>query len=775
MSDQRPPVDADGPKELRPAERSFLNPYGFVPIPDRDGLPEPLRDGPPAGHDRYDATRWSGTIALRVTTRTPMLIPDHGRRAADGDGPDAPLPVRVDHAGRPVLAGSAVKGALRSAYEAVTNSRFGVFTGHDQQLAIRATADRSALQLRPAVVDEVGDGTVHLQVIRAVRPDSHSDEPVHPAAWLPRRLACHRPGGCRGRSNHNEGPHPPRCSEQRGREVDAWIYLARHRRRNFLFWRVAGYVETGRQVSRDRAEQNRARAEQNRSRDAQHVADHPLVRVRGVVHWTGSTFPAGGRGKHDERLFVTDLLDDGSPVELDYSLIKVDESLVTGWSAVIDSYQRAHDTERDLKGNYGGYVWDAKRWRTLQVWDTVYVEFDEHGSPSGLYPAMIGRKPFPGAPLTSLPVSHRPATDRTLLSPADRVFGWVRQGRDDGVAHRGHLRVLPPDGDDAPGADSVHRLPRPLTLVTLNSPKPSQFLFYLGDRAGAPLRNPRRHPAQGFPDAEDVRRLRGRKTYLTHAEVLDDVPGASAYWTPPAEAADLPQQPQVGGRPRYREYAAPAGAKPDVSTVVSHWVKPGATFRLTLQVDNLSRMELAALLWLLSLPDGACLKLGLGKPLGFGAVRVEVDWADTRLFTGDRLLDRYRTLALSPTADGAEVPGRLAAAYDGMLRQRMPEVRDGFLNTAYGFVGVPVHYPRYAADGPDQAAQTGPRATTYDWWVANDKIGNQRDSRRGRRLSLGTPADPDSLPLPYDPTTDQPANRRTGGYGHRPGPGNRRR
>ncbi|MFY1637481.1 TIGR03986 family CRISPR-associated RAMP protein [Solwaraspora sp. WMMB335] len=761
MSDQRPSNDAAGPKELTPAERSFLNPYGFIPIPDRDGLPEPLRDGPPAGHDRYDATRWSGTIAVEITTRTPMLIPDHGRRAADGA--DAPLLVRVDHAGRPVLAGSAVKGALRSAYEAITNSRFGVFTGHDQQLAIRATADKSALQLRPAVVDEIGDGTVRLQVIRSLRPASHSDEQVHPAAWLPRRLACHRPGGCRSPVGHNNGPNPPECSEERGREVDAWIYLARHHRRKFLFWRVATYAEVREQVDQDRAKQahawaerTRTRAEQTRSGDAQHIAGQPLVHVRGVVHWTGSTFPAGGRGKHDERLFVTEVLDNSGAADLKYEYIDVGEPLLKGWAAVIDSYQRAHDTERDLKGNYGGYVWDAKRWRTLQVWDTLYVEFDRKGEPTGLYPAMIGRKPFPGAPVTSLPASHRPATDRTLLSPADRVFGWVRQGRDDdGVAHRGHLRVLPPDGDDAPGAGSVHRLPRPLTLVTLNSPKPSQFLFYLGDRDGAPLRSPRRHPAEGFPAAEDVRQLRGRKTYLTHAEVLDDADGAQKYWTPAAEPTDPPQRPRVGGRPRYREYAAPAGAKPDVSTVVSQWVKPGSTFRLTLQVDNLSRMELAALLWLLSLPDGACLKLGLGKPLGFGAVRVEIDWDRTRLFTGDRLLDRYRTLSLSPAPDDADAPQRLVTAYDSMLRQRMSDVRDAFLNAAYGFVGLPVHYPRYAAvngDG-DQATRTAPRATTYDWWVANDKINNQQNGGRGRRLPLGKLSKPESMPLPYDPTT----------------------
>ncbi len=118
-------VPEDKPIALRDTAGKFLNPYGFVSIPDRDELPEPLRDGKPVGHDRYRPERWTGTIAVTITTRTPMLIPDHGRAAASDQSPPA-LPVRIDHLERPMLSGSAVKGALRSAYEMITNSRFGV-------------------------------------------------------------------------------------------------------------------------------------------------------------------------------------------------------------------------------------------------------------------------------------------------------------------------------------------------------------------------------------------------------------------------------------------------------------------------------------------------------------------------------------------------------------------------------------------------------------------------------------------------------------------------
>jgi hypothetical protein len=40
----------------------------------------------------------------------------------------------------------------------------------------------------------------------------------------------------------------------------------------------------------------------------------------------------------------------------------------------------------------------------------------------------------------------------------------------------------------------------------------------------------------------------------------------------------------------------------------------------------LPELELGALLWLLSPPDGVALRLGADKPLGFGAVRTDVDW-----------------------------------------------------------------------------------------------------------------------------------------------------
>ena len=60
-------------------------------------------------------------------------------------------------------------------------------------------------------------------------------------------------------------------------------------------------------------------------------------------------------------------------------------------------------------------------------------------------------------------------------------------------------------------------------------------------------------------------------------------------------------------------------------------------FGFDLHVTNLSRVELGALLWLLALPSDHFHRLGGGKPLGFGSVRLEM--TEAVLHDGDGLLD----------------------------------------------------------------------------------------------------------------------------------------
>lgn len=51
-------------------------------------------------------------------------------------------------------------------------------------------------------------------------------------------------------------------------------------------------------------------------------------------------------------------------------------------------------------------------------------------------------------------------------------------------------------------------------------------------------------------------------------------------------------------------------------------LKEGAEFKGRIRFDNLSDIELGALLFVLDLPAGCCHKIGMGKPLGFGSIEI---------------------------------------------------------------------------------------------------------------------------------------------------------
>lgn len=67
-------------------------------------------------------------------------------------------------------------------------------------------------------------------------------------------------------------------------------------------------------------------------------------------------------------------------------------------------------------------------------------------------------------------------------------------------------------------------------------------------------------------------------------------------------------------------------------------VRPGTTFTGRIRFENLSQIELGALLFSLELPEGCLHKLGMGKPLGLGSVRIA-----PRLFLSKRKA-RYTSL-----------------------------------------------------------------------------------------------------------------------------------
>jgi len=137
----------------------FHNPYNFIPALPRPIEDPELGDRAPIGQGRYEKNYWSGRIAVKLTTVTPLLIPDAAEMTAN-DGHNT-YPVRLGKDGKPYLPLTSIKGMLRSAYEAVTNSRLSVFDKHDQQLGYRTPAKNT---VKPARVEQREDG-LYLQIL----------------------------------------------------------------------------------------------------------------------------------------------------------------------------------------------------------------------------------------------------------------------------------------------------------------------------------------------------------------------------------------------------------------------------------------------------------------------------------------------------------------------------------------------------------------------------------------------------------------------------------
>ena len=116
---------ADG---LQPIPDIDQNPYNFVPwMDEQPRFAEQPREGT---HDRHRPARFSGMIDVIFTARTPIFVPaadiDAARDEKHSDPPRDFFRCWDGAHDRYAIPGSSVKGAVRSVFEALTNSRAGV-------------------------------------------------------------------------------------------------------------------------------------------------------------------------------------------------------------------------------------------------------------------------------------------------------------------------------------------------------------------------------------------------------------------------------------------------------------------------------------------------------------------------------------------------------------------------------------------------------------------------------------------------------------------------
>jgi CRISPR-associated protein (TIGR03986 family) len=694
---QRPSRDSRSYRQKEQnLKRDFYNPYNFVPAPPRNINDPDLGDHKPACQDQFLENRYTGRIRVRIEVVTPLLIPDT-ENSKEKNGHKF-YPVLLDEDGRPYLPASSVRGMLRAAYEAITNSRFYRFE-LKRSLGFRLPV-KSALSLVPVRIE---DGRIHLLPGTSEIGEDGPIEKLQYAAWLSRYSG-------RYKSTNRAVKYSDGFLPQHGDEVECWVKKIEHRSGHFEYWQVVEIARPGNLGPQpDQGEQK-------------------LRKIRGWVCVTNANI----NRKHDERIFFVE--EDRNDVPGPFEITK---ELRERWQDLIDDYYELHEKEikerkekkqkcEDYLGNEPGrtafsrHICRYEEYSDLKDGTLCYARLkfnnNEVAGVEALFPVMISRDLYPVSPWDLLPESLHSAKKLSELSPADRVFGWVRTEREKGLeepsAVRGLLRVGSVHCETSPEEAVLRFDGDGLPLNILAEPKPQQARFYVAkNKQGEAQEDGRSKKEVGYSPEKG---LRGRKVYPHHAGLPE------GYWENPLE--DRTQHSIKGYYQEYRRPQKDGQEQRDTQNrSILGWVKPGTIFTFDLHLMNLSKVELGALLWLLNLPEGHYFRLGGGKPLGFGSVRLTVDSCE--VCTGKALRQKYTSWSPTietedPSAEAIKTFKQAVIRAYGKGCKNFEEISfiKAFLKACQGFEDKPIHYPR-------TTKEPRPHGENFKWFVANEKAG----------------------------------------------------
>lgn len=674
----------------------FHNPYNFVPTLPRQTEGTELGDSKPISHGRYHSDYWSGKIAVTLTTKTPLLIPDVANVEKRNNHEYYSIRIDPRYPDKPYLAPTSIKGMLRAAYEAITNSRLSIFVKHEDRLAYRMSARQ--VDVVPARVERHGE-KLFLRLME--EPDI-----MGYAAKLP-RYSRHSP------LRYDRSNDLP----QHGDSV--WARL-----------------NSGGKNKIQKSIVTRIRKREENSQPPGNGDWH-----KGWVCITNQNMT----DKKYERVFIEN--DDDIKIE-------IEDSTKALWRELIQNYQTTHykdlENRRAQGSSYDEYLgnepgqtaWSRHIYEPnaeqLTEGTLCYVEFDDNDEIKALIPVILSRRLYQTPPEKLLDESLQPATNIEKLSPADRVFGWVKQKTGKGVntSYKGNLRI----GQVICTTENPieHFGENGFPLAILGQPKEQQTRFYTAkDKQGTPL-DLGVAKESGYEDTS--KGLRGRKVYPHHQGL------PSEYWDNPQSART-----QRANNGHFQEYRRPKlnsqEQRDDQNRSIKAWVKQDVSFQFNIDITNLSDVELGALLWLLSLPEHHYHRLGGGKPLGFGSVSLAINWEKTDLRKGQDWKAFYSSLFPidRPNARSAEecitlYKNAVEEAYgNGKNFERISFIA-AFCRGAKGFDDkLPIHYPRARQAGQTGVIPPHPEGKAFEWFVANE--------RQEQQFSLPNLVDDGGLPI----------------------------
>ena len=720
-----------------------------------------FEDGAAPAHDHLAAERWSGSVDLKITVKTPLVFGEQGvepsssREAHKQGRPCVSLPVDVN--GKAVVPPTMIKGMISRAFETLTCSRFRVFAGHDEPLTYRVDPAQ-ANGLFPGVV--YYDDEIQGWAVEILNGTGNKNEMALLRDSVEKGAGTIVLEGHPNLKSGESGELPTEAevmSEFRDRtEHGKWVYV------KLTKW----YGKSGKQImvthvwNEDIGEEG----------DFERFFRAPIEGEEFAAHgFPCRTAPRNKCAKdlykdkkYERFFFKAKKGKDGRWREKKGTAVALPPDVISKYEKIVRSYvEMSKRPESRSLLNRAADGSEREKLGQLLKDDPVFVVLSaktlDDGAVEGqvnrnvkvlaVLPTMVGRRTYDLSPAELAKSQHVfPVGGKDRASAADRVFGYVVPSPERGavggdVASRGRISISAVDSSNAVISRDRRELP------PLLSPKVSSARRFLTDSSGkTPL------TASGGP-------LR-RGDYFREGQYL----GAACY---PVHRNQLGKNEFPKGN--QEELGAKGGESSNdaVRLAVKSWIKAGSELKCTLRYENLSRDELAALLWVLT-PENLVpeeerdassskvgyLRMGLGKPYGLGVVEVRMVGHSLKARTGADLANDYVLLESCDGLDRQDTsPVDFSLPKEDLLMKE-PWVR-AMQRSAYGYAG-----------------RREVRYMTLD----ENKANNLTDARtsepkRGRGISPRDLFGEDAgVPLTIqDPDRNDTKNNRNGGRQHRGG------
>ncbi|MCB9139700.1 MAG: TIGR03986 family CRISPR-associated RAMP protein [Caldilineaceae bacterium] len=622
------------PKQVNPStpRESAVAPYNFVPLNDELLEIDPLRELP--DQDRYHAGgRLSGMLECTLTTMTPLFIraplePERFEQLdADADRKesyDKRLKNRsafhyTDPDRTPSIPGSSLRGMIRTLVEVIGHGKFEY--GSQTPLVYRSIGDMTdhGERYRQQILQKDQQGRDERgKLFHAYTPRVRAGYLVQEQGnWLI-YPAQQIHGTTFARINHKrllevEETAPDRNGLEPipGCKNAAYIYIQPG---PWVHQRVRGGL-----IRMRYAKVLRSSAEPGSGL------------VKGALARSGPIF-----SKRSEAVVF--------PLDPNARPLSVEEEMLATYRDQISQEQQ------HLLGDDGVLTGPGSDDASLSgdnkpvIRQPVFYLIDKQGNLVFFGHTMMMRLPYPHSPRDYVPERLR---EDATIDLAEAIFGYTKQG-DGGSPPKGQEkrrayagRVFFGDARLEPNQDDIWLSKDAITPRILATPKPTAFQQYL---------------VQTYPDPVKVGETRDGRNKMQKflADYTVQPPGERTngettlrgykfYWH---KAGSVTESDFAEPKERLNERRTDNGrSKRDSQYTQMRPLKEGVCFRFQIRFENLSELELGALLWSIRLPVAAegqryLHKLGMGKPLGLGSVALDASLClDDRPGRYSRLFD----------------------------------------------------------------------------------------------------------------------------------------